>query len=403
MTDHPRVIQLTEYQEEFFQKSELTEEFARAIHSKYGPQIDVQVPNFLNDHTWSLKSKGWVGYIPVNDGFHLALIPKVPVANLFRMLEYAYRLRFDVLEGLIDAESIVDMYERLASILAKKVLSRIRMGLYRAYLDEDDDLPFVRGRINVADHLRNPHRMSLPCSYEDHTADLEDNQILLWTLTRILQAGVCSRRTLPYVRQARRGLLSFSSLNSFSPDKCIDRLYNRLNQDYEPLHALCRFFLENTGPTYLAGDRRMLPILVNMAQLFELFVVEWLKKNMPKRYLVRAQENVQFLMGNLITIRIDITIEDIETASTVLILDTKYKDISLPSSGDVEQVVAYAEAKGCNRAALVYPSDIEKQIKGKWGSNIEVRSLSFPIGGDIEQAGRLFLSELLGWVELPNN
>jgi hypothetical protein len=112
-------------------------------------------------------------------------------------------------------------------------------------------------------HIRNLQRVALPCNFEEHTTDLEENQILLWTLTRILESGICTERSLPHIRQARRALLGLTTLQPFSARACSDRLYNRLNQDYEPLHALCRFFLEHTGPTHWLGDRRMLPILIN--------------------------------------------------------------------------------------------------------------------------------------------
>ena len=109
----------------------------------------------------------------------------------------------------------------------------------------------------------------------------------------------------------------------FNAQACEGRLYNRLNGDYEPLHALCRFFLEHMGPTHLTGERRMLPILVNMEQLFEQFVFEWLKQHAPAGYKVRGQEKVSFQMGATVSVKIDITIEDKCTERTVLVLDTK--------------------------------------------------------------------------------
>ena len=396
-TCSPRIIKLTEHQTGTLDEEELTEAEGRALHASYGKQIAVQPPSFLNNQCWQLTSQGWVGYIPLTDACHLSLVPKVPVANLFRMLEYAYRLDFRILEGLADSDSIAELYERLALVLAQRILDRIRKGLYRSYVPESDDLPYVRGRIDVMQHLRNPQRVALPCSFEEHTADLEDNQILLWTLTRILESGLCTERSLPHIRQARRALLGFSALRSFSAPTCVDRLYNRLNQDYEPLHALCRFFLEHTGPTHLPGDRGMLPILVDMERLFELFVAEWFRRHIPARYTVLSQENVQFRMGQVVSINIDITVEELESGRTAYVLDTKYKAAEQPAAGDIEQVVAYAEAKGCTKAALVYPVELERPISGMWGTNISVRSLAFRLDGDLEQAGHEVLEELLSW------
>ena len=393
----PRIVELTEYQTRTFDEDELTEAEGKELHASYGKQISVEPPSFLNNQSWQLTSQGWVGYIPLTDSFHLSLVPKVSVANLFRMLEYAYRLDFRILEGLADSESIAELYERLALVLARRILYRIRKGLYRSYVSESDDLPYVRGRVDVVAHLRNSQRVVLPCSFEEHTADLEDNQILLWTLTRILESGMCTEHSLPYIRQARRALLGFSELRPFSARVCADRLYNRLNQDYEPLHALCRFFLEHTGPTHRLGDRKMLPFLVDMGRLFELFVVEWLRRHAPSRYAVRGQDRVRFRMGYVVEIHIDITVEDLETGQTAFVLDTKYKAAEQPAASDIEQVVAYAEAKGCTQAALVYPVELGRPVSGMWGSDIYVRSLAFGLGGNLEEAGRNLLEQLQLW------
>jgi 5-methylcytosine-specific restriction enzyme subunit McrC len=392
----PRIIELREYEKKPLAKDELEEELAVALHAAYGNQISVEPPSFLNGHCWQLTSQGWVGYIPLTREVHFSLVPKVPIQNLFGMLEYAYRLKgFRVIEGLVDSGSITELYDRLALILAKRVLDRMRKGLYRAYVPESESLPYVRGRMDVEAYIRTPTSVMLPCHFEEHTGDLEDNQILLWTLTRILACGICTDRSLPYVRQARRCLQGFATVAPFSGEKCVDRLYSRLNQDYEPMHALCRFFLEHTGPTHWMGDRRMLPILVDMEHLFELFVVEWLRQHCPVGYEVRPQENVQLAMGQTISINIDITIQDLNRGCTFLVLDTKYKAPEQPDPPDIQQVVAYATAKNCKRAVLVYPTLLERPIKGLWGHNTQVETLSFRLDRDIEDSGKDFLAQLI--------
>ena len=395
----PHIIELREYETCILSPSEFNEAAARQLHETYAKQVSVEPPSFLNDNTWQIRPQGWVGYVPLSDAYHLSLAPKVPIQNLFRMLEYAYRLDFKVLEGLAAADSISDLYERLALVLAKRVLDRIRRGLYRSYVPDEEYLPFARGRIDVSEHIRNPSRVALPCHFEEHTSDLEDNQILLWTLTRILESGVCTERTLPHVRQARRALQGFASTCAISAQRCVDRLYNRLNQDYEPLHALCRFFLEHTGPTHQLGDQRMLPILVNMGRLFELFVFEWLKKHLPSDLSIIQQETVTFNMGHQVTIKIDITITDDTTGKTCFVLDTKYKAPDQPAAADIEAIVAYAVAKDCQNAVLIYPAALPHAISGHFGSDIRVCTIVFDIGRDLEFAGRSTLHTLMEILE----
>jgi len=62
--------------------------------------------------------------------------------------------------------------------------------------------------------------------------------------------------------------------------------------DYETSHALCRFFLEHTGPALGAGSHQVLPFLVNMARLFERFVAEWLRAHLPEGLELQDQEDV---------------------------------------------------------------------------------------------------------------
>lgn len=58
-------------------------------------------------------------------------------------------------------------------------------------------------------------------------------------------------------------------------------------------------------------------------------------------------------------------------------------------------MVAYAEAKGCEEAILVYPTSLIEPLDIRVG-RIKVRSLTFCLAGDLQQAGHKFLGDLLG-------
>ena len=73
------------------------------------------------------------------------------------MLEYAYDLgSFRFLDGLYDCESIREFLERLAIILSKKLLNRIKQGIYKSYRKETEELAFVRGSIDMNALWRRP-------------------------------------------------------------------------------------------------------------------------------------------------------------------------------------------------------------------------------------------------------
>jgi len=387
-----RTLDLREYASIPFPHEALTQEEAEILWRDHRKQVDIKYPSPRNGQQWQLSSQGWVGSIPVTRELNLRLAPKVEVGNLFRMLEFAYELKIRELPGLVDCGSLEDFFERLAHGLALRVLARGQRGFYREYVAQQDRLPYLRGQLDLNRALRAPWAVSLDCHFQEHTADIADNQILAWTLSRIARSAACTRPEIAgAVGRAFRSLQGLTTPVPSTPSDCLGRLYNRLNDDYRPLHALCRFFLENTGPTHKPGDHQTLPILVNMNSLFEMFVAEWLKVRLPEHLKLSKQEKVP--LGRGLSFEIDGVIYDRERP--VLVFDTKYKAAPSPTTADVSQVVAYAEVKGCRDAVLMYPVELKTPFDARIGS-IRVRTLAFRLDGDLEENGQRFLKELLG-------
>ncbi len=385
------IVELLEYQPRLLPANALSEDVVKILWQNYRDQLDLEFPDFRTNNQWKLTSLGYVGFIPVSDDLGLALRPKVGLANLFGMMEYAYQLDFKLMDGVFDCATLEEFYERLANVLAKRILNRQRKGLYRSYVSESEAVGFVRGRMDIDDAVRRPWKVNRKCDYEEHTADIEENRMLLWTLRCIAQSGLCSERVMPTVRRCYRGLQGIASLQQFNFSDCIGRLYNRLNGDYEVLHGLCRFFLEQSGPLHSSGDHPMFPFLIDMAHLYELFVAEWLREHLPAGYSLQIQANVNFSEANRLKFIIDLVICDLETGRTLCVLDTKYKCPDTPANDDISQVVTYAEIKGCTDAILVYPRDLDANLDERLG-DIRVRNLAFKIDGDIEAAGQAFLA-----------
>jgi 5-methylcytosine-specific restriction enzyme subunit McrC len=202
-------------------------------------------------------------------------------------------------------------------------------------------------------------------------------------------------RELPNVRRAYRTLQGAVQTYPVGPESCVGRTYNRLNADYEPMHALCRFFLENSGPTHERGDRSMFPFLVNMSRLYELFVAEWLKAHLPDVISLVPQERAYLDQTSGLYFDIDLVLRDTATGEILCVLDTKYKDTTTPATNDITQIVAYAEKMGCQEAILVYPRGLPQPFEARVG-DIRVRSLSFSLEGDVDEAGHRFMRTVLG-------
>jgi 5-methylcytosine-specific restriction enzyme subunit McrC len=91
---------------------------------------------------------------------------------------------------------------------------------------------------------------------------------------------------------------------------------------------------------------------------------------------------------------IDLVLYDAAKTEPLCVLDTKYKAASMPTSDDLAQVVAYAQAKGCNEAILVYPGPLTAPIDAKVG-DIRVRSLAFSVSGDLDEQGYMFVQKMI--------
>lgn len=389
----PRLIELTEFEPRALPQDALSEEVARFIWDNHSKSISVAPPTFLNAHQWRLTSLGHVGCIPLAPELTLVLRPKVPIGNLFRMLEIAYQVDFKTLPGLMTCASLEEFYERLAIILAKRILDRERKGLFCAYVGRTESLGFVRGRLRPESMVRRPWSVQIECEFEEHTTNIEDNQILAWTLWSILQSGMCTDRVRPTLRQAWRGLSGATTFVPFEAASCVGRTYNRLNADYQPLHALCRFFLDQSGPEHSNGGRVMLPFIVDMAVLFERFVAEWLKSNLSPRHALKPQFHFRPEDNQQVEFIIDLLLCDTVTGKALCVLDTKYKRADTPSTEDIAQVVAYAESQGCRKAVLVYPCRLSKPLKLSVG-RISVVSMSFDLAGYFEEAGEALRKEI---------
>lgn len=396
-----QTIDIKEYQSKRVPTTVLSYELGKKLWHVYGQHIvQVQFPNPATDEQWELTSQGQVGYIPLSPEIAIRLQPKVPLVNLFAMLEYAYDLKsFRFLDGWSHCEKLDDFYERLADVLAQRILDRVRRGLYRTYIDKTERLTCLRGRLNISHQIRYPWEIKPKCHYQEQTADIEDNQILLWTLRQIMNHGITRQEVLSKVRRAYQALQGTVSLIPYSAWVCIGRTYHRLNDDYQPLHALCCFFLDQTGPSLEQGDRRMLPFLVDMNLLFEKFVAAWLRVHQqevlePHGLHLKVQEKVRLSDNHPLHFNIDLVLTDKATGETRYVLDTKYKVPKYPGPHDIHQAIAYAETKGTTESVLIYPQHLEHPLDAR-PNKVRVRSLTFAIEDDVEQSGRQLIQALL--------
>jgi 5-methylcytosine-specific restriction enzyme subunit McrC len=395
---------LEEYEKKEVDQNELDEETAKFLLDNFSSEVEVRFPNLKRNDKWELINQGFVGYIALPGDNAIVLKPKVELGNVFAMMEYAYGLGEFDFSTVYDSESVEGFYDRIANILAENVIDRRRRGLYRSYVEKEEETQRIKGRIDFTRTLKKPWDPKAHIKYSEMTADNEDNQILFYTLNRISSASsLCRDGTL---RKARRGIRSMKggiTYNEFRASDCTGKSYNRLNSDYERLHALCRLILDNSGPSYEVGKKQMVPFNVDMADLFQEFVTEWLRQNLLERFRVKREEEVtltEYDHSRDLKYRIDIVLYDREVGEVVCVIDTKYKAHERPETGDISQMVGYAKAKDTEETLLLYPEDLNEALDVQL-DDVHVQNITFELGNDLQKNGEDFVEDLADALSMP--
>jgi 5-methylcytosine-specific restriction enzyme subunit McrC len=333
-----------------------------------------------------------VGAANLPCGVTLEVLPKIRVhnnddrrdrASFRRMWEYAADLNLrehDQTAGVVDAQ--LPLHEWLVHRFLDQVDSLVLRGIRLHYVEREDNLSTVRGRLLVAQNLRTnalaPHRFF--CRFEDFSADRPENRLIRSAVRRVMGSSSNpenQRRAAQLNERLQEIPLSQNIAQDFSRWRD-----DRLMAHYREIRSSCRWILNSRGAAPVAGDDAMFGCFVRMNDVFERYVVRWMQNRLigtdyelldQNSGLSDARRTKQFCSwdGKPRSMRPDILIYSrMERHRCVAILDAKWKrtvDMEAgsdrPSAGsDLYQMYAYAqhwlaEDAGTKIIALVYPSD----------------------------------------------
>ena len=350
-----------------------------------------------------IRAKSWVGVLRF-ENFQLNITPKLAGDNLGLVEMLAFTMGIDALRRnkglrLLDFEHEGGLLDLLALLLVEECETIIRNGLMYDYIQKEDDLPVLRGRLLVKAQIRK--RLGLidrvECRFDDHSSNIIENQILLVALNA--SAKFVSH---PLVRRHLHRLNSiFSAIcDSNVPNLSAARgglIYNRLNSHYEDAHNLSWIILEGLGinDIFTSRDTRSFAFLLDMNHLFEKFIfryLEWIfagtgnKVHYQRRnrsILWNVSDNRSY--GNIIP---DLLVEN--TGKQRMVIDAKYKlyDERKVNPSDIYQSFLYAYAYGSEeltkpKALLLYPS----QFTTAPSLSLQVRNLTQVVGANLHVIG----------------
>ncbi|WP_318241794.1 McrC family protein [Arthrobacter pullicola] len=314
--------------------------------------------------SWRLTPVGMVGAVEIQDVL-LEVRPKdkVGVSQLLFLLGYARNPGFRPDD--VAASSALDLWSALAESLARLCERALANGLLHGYVRVDEALRTVRGRIRITDQISQRPGMLLPLevSYDDHTVNIAENQILRAALRLLLglnrvEPGVRRRlahldRRLDGVRDLRPG----APLPAWRT--------SRLNERYVPALRLAEIILTHSVAETADGRVRVAAFAVNMAKVFEDFLEVALAEAASKLHIPGGRIYRQHPVSldhpdeaagpHRIRMYMDAVYQVPGLAP--VIFDAKYKVASAGgkyANADHYQMLAYCTALAAPRAWLVY-------------------------------------------------
>lgn len=125
-------------------------------------------------------------------------------------------------------------------------------------------------------------------------------------------------------------LESFGVKDVVSNTKDLDNIrFTRMNAVYQPVINLCKTIINNDASSFEGGEKKNVSYMIDVAELWELYLLRLLQRNLPPDYYVYSPNAIAgdyLLEGEMRTIRPDILIE--KDGKIVLIIDAKYKRYS---------------------------------------------------------------------------
>jgi len=382
-------IRLSEWDTREVKNCELMEDDRRLVEElARKPQCRLVIDEF-KDRTL-VRTTSWVGIVRLSK-FEIEVVPKLAGANLgvLEMIEQTSGLdalwRSSSLRD-IDVEG-TNLYDLFVLLLVEECERILRSGVLADYVEEEDALSVLRGRLLLDRQIRQRYGQvdKVICRYDDYHQNIRENQILAYALNHCANR-VCQPSIAKRVRQVGIIFREVCDWSNLDPTHCWEELtYHRLNEHYRPAHELARIVVEASGLTslYTAGAVNCFSFLIDMNVLFERFVLRVLRsavKSLEVRYQHVETSVLWDALAKLPYGRIvpDFVLSDFVTGKIRLALDAKYKlyDDRKVDPGDLYQtfIYSYAFSEGTElpRSVLIYPSE----NLGGLESHLHVRTMS---------------------------
>jgi 5-methylcytosine-specific restriction enzyme subunit McrC len=270
------------------------------------------------------------------------------------------------------ARQRMPLLEVFISQFLQSVSRLIKRGLRSDYVRREDNLAFLKGKLNIGKQVQhsfvNKHKFY--CEYDEFLLDRPVNRLIHSALRKVKNhtRNAANQKLLQELEFVFREVPESRDYKvDFSKVK-IDRGmgYYQIPLDW------CQLILEGFSPQTMKGNQNAASLLFPMEKVFEDYVAKKLTQELSQNapcLTVNTQAAGGYLASyngsNKFTLRPDILIK--RYGVNYMVLDTKWKllDVKVTNSNisqsDVYQLYAYAKkylsTEGCGQdVALIYPA-----------------------------------------------
>lgn len=292
------------------------------------------------------------------ESIDLVITPKLPIQRLFFLLGYAQGgMKWH--REAVDVQEHGDLLPAIAHAFARMCERALGQGVLMGYRTVEESAPVLRGRLRAADQTRRRFGMLLPAEvrYDDHTADISENRILLTATRKLLRTP----GTAPATRALlRRVLTRLDGVSPLPPGRELpvwqpSRLNSRLQNPLRLAELVLR------SGSYEFGEDQTLRadgLVVRMWQVFEEFVTRALSESLRAKGGRCLLQDRRFHLDHAETaqLRPDLVYEPKGVSSPTGVVDAKYKQAkgSGGQTGDLYQILAYCTRLNLSEGHLVY-------------------------------------------------
>jgi 5-methylcytosine-specific restriction enzyme subunit McrC len=341
------IITLREYEEK---PVSLSTEAVRALRRLPPGRLSVGPTDLAG--TWNVKATSYVGTVTV-PGCRIIVRPKVPIANVFHMLEAGGK-SLDLDTSSFDYETASDLTSAFGTFYARVLERIVSRGLPRRYIPCEDRLFGIRGRVDLRSQIRSVG-LALPvsCQFDEYTADTQLNRIMKAAARRLLTLRDLADGT----RRDLSGLIAW--MDDVGAVQGVDvrapTRFTRLDEHCTNADQLARLVLEDSSILDEAGSTGASAFLIDMNKVFESFVESRLRRYLSGRLMVLGQRHQSLDEAGDISIIPDLVFAD-RTDRIVFVADAKYKvsATGFGREGDYYQMLAYCTSLGLAKGLLIY-------------------------------------------------